>query len=106
MPTHRRMNGTARQWRADWRHGARRLFSGRLFFFRDGSAFDGRRQHRRRGLGCYRNARGFGRGFVAFIAMCFLVRLARGFVRVGVMHIIRNVLSVVLTQLNGYVFID
>jgi hypothetical protein len=106
MPTDRRMNGAAGQWRPDGRHGTRRLFSSRLLFFRDGSALGDRRQHRRRGLWCYRNTRALRRGFVAFIAMCFLVRLTRGIVRVGVMHVVRNVLSVVLTQLNGYVFID
>ena len=52
-----------------------------------------------------RDCRG-SRRFVAFIAACFLVRLARGIVRVRIVHVVRNVLSVVLTQLDGYVFID
>jgi len=38
--------------------------------------------------------------------MRFLVPLARGIIRVGIVHVVRDVLSVVLTQLDGYVFID
>jgi hypothetical protein len=51
----------------------------------------------------YRNGRRGGRSLVAFLAVRFLV-LARGVVRAG--HVIRDVLSVVLTELDGYVFID
>jgi hypothetical protein len=42
---------------------------------------------------------------VAFIAV-FFVPLAGGVVRVGIMHVVRDVLSVVLTQLDRHVFID
>jgi hypothetical protein len=43
---------------------------------------------------------------VPFVALGLFVRFARGIVRVRIMHVIRNVLSVILTELNGYVFID
>jgi hypothetical protein len=43
---------------------------------------------------------------VAFLAMRFLVPIARGIVRVGIVHVVRDVLSVELTELDGYVFID
>jgi hypothetical protein len=43
---------------------------------------------------------------VAFLAMGFLVPIARGVVRVGIVDVVRDVLSVELTELDGYVFID
>jgi hypothetical protein len=106
MPTYGRMNRAAGQWRADWRHGTRRFFRGRLLFFRDRRAFGGRREY---GCGvhrCYRDDRLGGRSFVPFLAMRFIVTLARAVVRVRIVHVVGDVLSVVLTQLDGYVFID
>ncbi len=58
------------------------------------------------GRGRYGRGGGGRRRFVAFIAARFLVRVARGIVRVRIVHVVRDVLSVVLTQLDGYVFID
>jgi hypothetical protein len=106
MRTDRRMNGAARQWRANRRHRTRRFLRGRFLFFRDRSAFGGRRQY---GCGvhrCYRYDRLGGRSFVPFLAMRFIVTLARAVVRVRIVHVVGNVLSVILTQLDGYVFID
>jgi hypothetical protein len=99
------MNRAASQRRADGSGGTRRLFGCRLLFFRDRRAFGGRRQYRRRGLEHRRDAGGLGRDIVAFIAV-FFVPLAGGFVGVGIVHVVRDVLSVVLTELDGYVFID
>ena len=56
--------------------------------------------------GRYRDGRLGGRSFVPFVAMRFVVPLARGVIRVRIVHVIRDVLSVILTQLDGYVFID
>jgi hypothetical protein len=102
MPAYRRMNRPAGQRGAYRRHGTKCLFGGRYFFFRGRRAFGDRRLGRRH---WGRDCRG-SRRFVAFVAACFLVRLARGIVRVRIVHVVRDVLSVVLTQLNGYVFID
>jgi hypothetical protein len=44
--------------------------------------------------------------FVPFVALGLFVRFARGIVRVRIMHVIGDVLSVILTQLDGYIFID
>jgi hypothetical protein len=97
------MNRAASQQRADGRRGARRFFRG-LLLFRDWRAFGGRRQYGRGVYRRYRNGRRGGRSLVAFLAMRFFVPIARGIVRAG--HVVRDVLSVVLTELDGYIFID
>jgi hypothetical protein len=106
MPTDGRMNRPACQRRANRRHGARRFFRCGFLFLRDRRAFGGRRHY---GRGMHRRYRGGhlgGRSIVPFLAMRFIVTLARAVVRVRIVHVVGNVLSVVLTQLDGYVFID
>jgi hypothetical protein len=104
MRSHRRMNRAASQWRADGRRGTRRFFRGLLLFL-NRRAFGGLWRRGRRVRRRYWNGRHGGRSLVAFLDVEFLV-LARGIVRIGIVHVVRDVLPVVLTKLDGNVFID
>lgn len=96
------MHGTsAGQRRTNRRHGTRRLFHRGPFLFRDGRRF-GRGRGRRGGrYGSRRRSHGFAGFFVTLF-----VSLACGLIdSIWIMHVVRDVLSVVLTQLDRDIFI-
>jgi hypothetical protein len=105
MATYRRMNRAARQRRPYRRHDTRRFFRGRFLFFGERRALGRRGQHGRGRHRCDRDSRLGSGGVVSLFAVRFFV-VDGGIVRVRIVHVVRDVLSVILTQLDGYVFID